>query len=186
MRYELVTTTYLPGQANAAAQAAAAKPPAVGLAGYWVTEIGVLNQTVELWSEPRPASADEGVVAQTAWELTAVTGPAAPLFTGGVYEMRTYRLRRGMTAAWVEIFTGALPARQQYSRIVTLLASDQGEEDRVVHIWAYTDLNARAAARANALKDPIWQDFLAKSRAQRMVLRQEVSIMLPVAHSPLG
>jgi hypothetical protein len=185
MRHELVTTTYLPGGANAVAQAAA-KQPAAGLAGYWVTEIGTLNQTVELWSGARPAVPDADSVAHSSWPMTAVTGPAAPLFSGGVYEMRHYRLRQGMTAAWVEIFTAALPARQQYSRIVALLASDPGEEDRVVHIWAYPDLNTRVAARANALRDPIWQDFLGKSRAQKMVIRQDVSIMLPASHSPLA
>ena len=185
MRFDLVTTTYLPGQANAAAQEAAANP-APGLAGYWLTEIGTLNQTVELWSQPRPAGEGAGQVAQTSWPLTAVVGPTPPLLTGGVYELRHYRMRRGMTQAWVGTFTAALPARQQYSRIVGLFASDEGEEDRVVHIWCYADLNTRTAARANALKDPIWKDFLAKSRAQNMVVRQEVSILLPAGHSPLA
>lgn len=185
MRYELVTTTYLPGRANAAAQAAAAFGRTEGLAAYWLTEIGTLNQTIELWSKPRPVPAGDAPLEQAAWTLTGVVGPAAPASAGNVYELRHYRLRPGLVPAWVAIFTAALPAREQYSRIVGLFASDAGEPDRVVHIWAYPDLNTRVHARAAALKDPVWQDFLGKSRAEKMVVRQEVSILLPAGHSPL-
>jgi len=185
MRYDLVTTTYLPGRANAAALAAASSGAAEGLEAYWVSEIGVLNQTVELWSQPRPAPAGEAGVAQETLTLTGIVGPVAPLAAGGIYEMRHYRLRPGLVPAWVAIFTAALPAREKHSKIVGLFASDPGEADQVVHIWGYPDLNTRAAARAAALQDPVWQDFLAKSRSQQMTVRQEVTILLPAAHSPL-
>jgi len=185
MRYELVTTTYLPGLANGAASAAAAAGHTAGLAAYWVTEIGTLNQTVELWSGKRPAPGGEAPLEHASTTLTAVRGPAAPDAPGGIYEMRHYRLRPGITSAWVEIFTAALPAREKHSRIIALLASDAGEADQVVHIWNYPDLNTRVATRAAAMKDPVWQDFLGKSRAQKMVVRQDVSILLPAGHSPL-
>jgi hypothetical protein len=184
MRYELAVTTYLPGQANAAAKAAAEAGQTTGLSGYWITEIGTLNQTVELWSGHRPAPAGEALE-RTSWTLTAVRGPAPPDASGGIYEMRHYRLRPGTAAAWSEIFAAALPAREQHSRITGLFVSDPGEEDRVVHIWNYPDLNTRTSARAAAMQDPVWLDFLAKSRAQKYTVRQEVSILLPMPHSPL-
>jgi hypothetical protein len=183
MRYELVTTTYLPGQANAAAQAASGQTD--GLAAYWITEIGLLNQTVELWTKPRPAPAGDAPLEYESWPLTAVVGPTAPAAAGGIFEIRHYRLRPGLTPAWVAIFTEALPEREKLSRITGLFASDPGEADRVVHIWAYPDLNTRASVRAAALKDAAWAGFLGKSRAQKMVVRQDVSILLPAAHSPL-
>jgi hypothetical protein len=183
MRYDLVISTYLPGLANAAAKSAEGQTD--GLGGYWITEIGTLNQTVELWSGKRPAPGGDAPLEQASWTLTAVRGPTAPAASGGIYEMRHYRLRPGITAAWVEIFTAALPAREKHSRIVGLFASEAGEPDQVVHIWNYPDLNTRAAARAAAMKDPVWQDFLGKSRAQKMVVRQDVSVLLPAAHSPL-
>ncbi len=184
MRYELAVTTYLPGQANAVAKAAAEAGQPTGLAGYWITEIGTLNQTVELWSGKRPAPAGDPLL-RASCTLTAVRGPVAPDAPGGIYEMRDYRLRSGAAAAWAEIFTAALPAREKYSRITGLFISDPGEEDRVVHIWNYPDLNSRTSARAAAMQDPVWLDFLAKSRAQKYTVRQEVSILLPAGHSPL-
>jgi hypothetical protein len=185
MRYQLVTTTYLPGQANDAALAAAYTGRKAGLEGYWLTEIGPLNQTVELWSQQRTAPEGIASLDQTCFTLSAIVGPKPPDAPGGVYEMRRYALRDGMTAAWVAIYTAALPARERYSRIVGLFASDPGEPDQVVHLWGYPDLNARAAARAAALKDPTWQTFLRQSRAERMVVRQDVAILLPAGHSPL-
>jgi hypothetical protein len=184
MRYTLVTSTFGPGLANAAMSAAAAGANA-GLEGYWQTEIGVLNQTVELWSGPRPAPSGEGPLDQDSWTLTGIVGPKAPDAPGGIYELRHYRMRPGLVPAWLAIYTAALPAREKFSRIVGLFASEAGEPDRVVHIWGYPDLNTRASARAAALQDPAWTAFLRESRAQKMVVRQEVSILLPAGHSPL-
>jgi hypothetical protein len=44
-------------------------------------------------------------------------------------------------------------------------------------------LNARAEARAAALKDPAWQEFLGKN----LSLLEDMSstVMLPAPHSPL-
>jgi hypothetical protein len=185
MRYEVVTSTFPPGLANAAAQAAATEPTD-GLHGYWITEIGVLNQTVELWSGPRPAPSGEAPLEQQTWTLTGIVEPKAPDAPRGIYELRHYRMRSGMVPAWLAIFTAALPVREKLSRIVGLFASEPGEPDRVVHIWGYPDLNTRVAARAAAMQDPTWKAFLAESRAQKLVERQEASIILPAGHSPLG
>lgn len=185
MRYQIFTSTFPPGLATAAAQAAAAAPSG-GLQGYWTTEIGVLNQTVELWSGPRPAPGGEAPLAQETWTLTGVVEPKAPDAPYGIYELRHYRMRSGMVPAWLAIFTAALPAREKLSRIVGLFASEPDEPDRVVHIWGYPDLNTRVAARAAALQDPTWKAFLAESRAQKLVERQEACILLPMGHSPLG
>jgi hypothetical protein len=44
-------------------------------------------------------------------------------------------------------------------------------------------LNARTEARANALKDPAWQEFLGKGGAYLDEMHS--TIMLPAPHSPL-
>ena len=68
-------------------------------------------------------------------------------------------------------------------RSVGLWATDAGQPNEVCHIWAYPDLNARAAARGNALKDPAWQEFLGKGT--QLLEEMHSTIMLPAPHSPL-
>jgi len=53
----------------------------------------------------------------------------------------------------------------------------------VCHIWAYPDLNARAEARGNAMKDPAWQEFLKVGLP--LLEEMQSTIMLPAPHSPL-
>jgi len=76
-----------------------------------------------------------------------------------------------------------MPEREKYSKVVGLWATDAGQPNEVCHIWAYPDLNARAAARGNALKDPAWQEFLGKGT--QLLEEMHSTIMLPAPHSPL-
>jgi hypothetical protein len=52
-----------------------------------------------------------------------------------------------------------------------------------LHVWAYPDLNARAAARASAMKDPASQEFLGKGPG--FLEEMHSTIMPPAPHSPL-
>ncbi len=70
--------------------------------------------------------------------------------------------RAARSGKWLDAFTAALPAREKYSKIVGLWQTEAGQPNEVCHIWAYPSLNARAEARANAQKDPAWQEFLGK------------------------
>jgi NIPSNAP protein len=62
-------------------------------------------------------------------------------------------------------------------------ATEAGQPNEVCHLWAYSDLNARAAARAASAKDPGWQEFLKSSTG--LLDEMHSTIMLPAAHSPL-
>ena len=73
--------------------------------------------------------------------------------------------------------------REKYSKIVGLWQTEAGQPNEVCHLWAYTDLNARAAARTAANKDPAWGEFLKK--ASGLLEEMHSMIMLPSAHSPL-
>ena len=55
--------------------------------------------------------------------------------------------------------------------------------NEVLHIWAYSDLNARAKARGDAMKDPGWQEFLKASGG--LLEEMHSTIMIPAPHSPL-
>ena len=116
--------------------------------------------------------------------MHAIRPPVAPGSTGNVYELRAYRARPlGAVRQWIDAFTAALPAREKHSKIVGLWHSETPQPNEVCHIWAYPDLNARAEARGNALKDPAWQEFLGK--ATQHLEEMHSTIMLPAPHSPL-
>ena len=175
------------------------------LEGYWLTEIGPLNQVMHLWSysdlnERARLRAELGkngrwnseyvplirpnLLRQDIRLLNAVKPPVAPANTPNVYELRNYRAKPGGAAKqWLELFTAALEHREKYSKIVGLWQTEAGQPNEVCHIWAYADLNQRAAARGAAVKDPGWQAFLSKSAP--LLEEMHSTIMLPAPHSPL-
>jgi hypothetical protein len=174
------------------------------LEGYWSTDIGPLNQVMHLWSysdlnerarlrgelaensrwnnEYRPLVRPH-LIRQDIRLLNPVVGPVAPAGTPNVYEFRNYRTRPGAVQQWVDLMVKTLPLREKYSKIVGLWITEAGQPNEACHIWAYKDLNHRAQVRAEAVKDPAWQAFLAESAPLLDELHS--TIMLPAAHSPL-
>jgi len=211
MIYELRTYTVRPGTLGDIIKAASTvsrdirKDDFGKLEGYWSTEIGPLNQVMHMWSysdlnertrmraELAKNSRWTGeylplirplLVRQEVRLLNAIRPPVAPASTGNIYELRAYRAKpAGGARQWLDAFTAVLPAREKYSKIVGLWQTDAGQPNEVCHIWAYPDLNARAEARGNAMKDPAWQEFLGKGPG--FLEEMHSTIMLPAPHSPL-
>jgi hypothetical protein len=211
MIYELRTYTVKPGTLGDMVKAASTVSRDIRgndygkLEGYWSSEIGALNQVMHLWSyrdfeerarlraelakNPRWTSEYTPLihpllVRQDVRLLNAVRAPVAPATPGNIYEFRNYRAKTGgAVRKWIEAFTAVLPAREKYSKIVGLWQTETGQPNEVCHIWAYPSLNARAEARANAMKDPAWQEFLGKGPP--LLEEMHATIMLPAPHSPL-
>jgi NIPSNAP len=175
------------------------------LEGYWSTEIGPLNQVMHLWSysdlnerarlrgelSKNPRWTTDYIplirpllVRQDVRLLNAIRPPVAPATAGNIYEFRNYRCKAGGGAEqWLDLFTAALTHREKYSKIVGLWQTETGQPNEVCHVWAYPDLNTRAAVRGSAMKDAGWQEFLKASSP--FVEEQHSTIMLPAPHSPL-
>ena len=210
MLYELRTYTCKQGTVADVAKAASTisldirKDDYGKLEGYWITEIGPLNQVVHMWSykdlnqraEMRAALSKNprwgaeylsviypNIVKQETRLMHAVVGPKAPATTPNVYELRVYRAGAGKAKGWVDLFTKSLEVREKYSKIVGLWTGDVGQPNEILHMWAYPDLNARAAARGGSGKDPGWQAFLKSSAG--MLEEMHSTVMLPAVHSPL-
>jgi NIPSNAP len=211
MIYELRTYTVKPGTLGDMVKAASTvsldirKNDYGKLEGYWSTEIGPLNQVMHMWSyrdfEERAKLRAELaknprwggeylplirplLMRQDVRLLNALRAPVAPASTGNIYEFRYYRAKpAGAAKQWLDAFTAVLPAREKYSKIVGLWQTEMGQPNEICHIWAYPDFNARAEARANALKDPAWQEFLGKNLS--LLEEMHSTIMLPAPHSPL-
>jgi hypothetical protein len=210
MIYELRTYTCRPGTVVEVAKTAGTLGRDIRgdnygkLEGYWMSEIGPLNQVMHLWSYPdlnERARVRGELAKNTRWVneyqpaifpnllrqeiklLNAVRAPVAPASTGNIYELRCYRTKPGAAKQWLGLFTGALEHREKYSKIVALWQTEAGPQNEVCHLWAYADLNARAAARAKSTQDPNWQVFL-KSSAP-LLEEMQSTVLVPAAHSPL-
>ena len=174
------------------------------LEGYWMTEVGPLNQVMHLWSykdlnerqrlrvelakntrwlnEYLPL-ARANIVRQDIRLLNEVIAPVAPAKSGNIYEFRNYRLKPGAVGPWVKAFTEALPVREKYSKIVGLWTTEAGQPNEVCHIWAYPDFAARMTARGGSAKDPAWQEFVKKAGGSFEEMHS--TLMIPADHSPL-
>ena len=211
MIYELRTYTVKPGTTGEMVKAASTVSREIRgndygkLEGYWWTDIGALNQVMHLWSYGdfnERARLRKELAANPRWHneytpliypllvrqdirlLNAIRAPVAPASSGNIYELRNYRARTGgAVRQWLDAFTAALPAREKYSKIVGLWQTEAAQPNEVCHIWAYPSLNARTEARAAALEDPVWQEFLGKGSP--LLEEMHSTIMLAAPHSPL-
>ena len=210
MIYELRTYTLRPGMQpvvakNAGTVAREIRGDNYGkLEGYWLTELGPLNQVMHLWSyeslnERQRLRGDLGknerwvneylplilphLVRQDIRLLDAVLPLKAPPGDAHVYEYRNYRVAPGKARAWAKHFGEAMPVRERYSPNVGAWITEAGQPNEVSHLWAYESLDDRAAKRAQAAADPDWQAFLKISGG--MLEEMHSAILLPAAHSPL-
>lgn len=210
MIYELRTYTMKPGTAPEAAKNAGTIGRGIRgddygkLEGYWVTEVGPLNQVMHMWSYSdlnERARLRAEMQSNERWQneylpalrpillrqdvrlLNCIVAPKAPGSTGNLYEFRNYRLRPGAMKEWVANFTGILPVREKYSPIVGLWSTEAGQPNEVCHIWAYPSFEARVKARGEVAADPDWQAFLGKGSG--LIEEMHSTLMLPAAHSPL-
>ena len=175
------------------------------LAGCWISEIGALNQFVELWSfeslsererlldqlrgNERWQSQYQGAMQQFVVQrqtrlMRSLIDIEHPRALGYVYELRYYRLVPGSLPEWQALFMSAIEARRKYSKLVGLWATEAGQPDEVCHIWAYRDLKERADIRRQALSDPTWSEFVQKDAP--LLAEMHNLILLPAPHSPLS
>ncbi len=173
--------------------------------GSWVAESGMLNQVWHLW---RYESLDERARLRTAlaqdrdWTEQFVArirpllvrqeirflNPVRPLNPpaerGHIYELRLYRAQTGKARAWLDLFTGVLPARERHSPNVGVWQVEAPDPNAVAHLWAYKDLNDRMRARGAAMQDPDWQAFLAE--ATPLLAEMQSVLLVPAPFSPMG
>jgi hypothetical protein len=176
MLYELRTYTVKPGGLGDMVKAASTlardirKDDYGKLEGYWLTEIGPLNQVVHLWSyaDFSERSRLRGALSKNSrWTgeylplirplmmrqdirlLNALRPPIAPASTGNIYELRNYRAKPGGAVyQWLDAFTAALPVREKYSKIVGLWQTEAGQPNEVMpHLGVSQPKRARRGSR---------------------------------------
>lgn len=104
-----------------------------------------------------------------------------------LYEMRTYTLKPGQTARWLELYEAhALPVllATEGMTLIGYFRTEVGPLNRVIHIWSYPDFEARARALALVTAHPAWaRDFL--PQAQSCLEAQETALLSGARFSPL-
>ena len=210
MIYEFRTYTTQPGKAPLLASYSADIGRAIRgddhgkLEGYWLTELGPLNQVMHLWSYNdmnHRAEVKARLAANDAWRneylpkaqplmirqenrlMTATRPLTPPPDTGNIYEYRFYRCKVGQTRPFAEGLTGAMKIRERHSQNVCIWVTDTGQPNEVSHLWVYKDLQHRAEARAAAAADPDWQAFI--SNSPNRLEEMSSTLLLPWSHSPL-
>jgi NIPSNAP len=209
--YELRNYLLKPGEAGTMVKAASTIEHGIRgdkygrLEGYWSTDIGLLNQVINLWSYADfndRAQAHAELARNVEWTkeylpvvspvilrldirlLNAVKSPVAPASPGNVYELRNFRAKPGAAEQWLDIFMAALPARERHSKIVGLWQTDASQPNEICHLWAYKSMNERVEASLAWNKEPEWQNF--RSNMYKYLDEQNSTIMLPAPHSPLA
>lgn len=203
MLYEIATIRFGLGQAaavTAGIDATAAGAGAKGrLLGSWTSEIGQLNEAYVLRGygdaselreeqdrrrgDTNPFGCGDAIVGLTfdSYAPFPFLPPVEPGRYGSVYEIRTYRLKHGGVEPTVAAWKSAIPERVKLSPLVVAMYALDGPA-RFTHIWPFESLDARAAIRAESVRQGIWPP---KGGPAWLTGDMRSTVALPTANSPL-
>ncbi len=102
-----------------------------------------------------------------------------------IVEERVYTVQTGKCKELLDYYgEHGFPVQQKHlGRCIGFFQTEIGTLNTLVHLWAYDDLAHRERARAEMGKDPDWHKFV--TGQPKVVIAQEVRIMIPVPFSPL-
>ena len=100
-----------------------------------------------------------------------------------IFDHRTYVCRPGTIKKHLAIYEehGWPTQRKHLGEPVLYAATETGNVNSYVHIWAYKDAADRAERRAALQADPAWQDYLGRSAEAGYLISQENKILTPVS-----
>ena len=175
------------------------------LAAFWHTEIGPLNQVVQVWPYPdleergriRAAAVKDGAWPPPIGEFVvsmrsdimipfAISPELKPGRMGPYFEMRTYTYASGHLPRIMQLWEKALPARLRFGPVCAAWYSELGGLNKFVHIWPYPSLEARSDTRKKAQAAGVWPPSAEKHGTPGYQLFiQENKILMPASFSPL-
>lgn len=97
-----------------------------------------------------------------------------------IFDHRTYYCRPGTIKKHLELYEqhGFGPQSRVLGPPVLYAATEVGDVNSYVHVWAYTDLADRTARRAKLWSDPEWLAYVAKSSELGALTKQENKILI--------
>ena len=96
-----------------------------------------------------------------------------------IVEMRTYTLALGATGRYFKLYgeKGVEVQKRILGHMVGYYAVEVGELNKVIHLWAYENLDERAKRRAILWSDPEWLAYV--KEVGPLVTAQENQILTP-------
>ncbi len=173
------------------------------LVGFWQTEIGPLNQIVQIWQYEgandrarnlAAAKADDlwppeiasSIIKQTSevfrpWDISPLLEPGEH---GPFYEFRTYLVRPDLIPQSIRRWDEALHIRTKHSPISVVMQGETGTINKLLHIWPYKTLDERQKIREDVIAEGLWPPKHPPGEGEEMAL-QENKILVPVPFSPM-
>lgn len=169
------------------------------LAAFWYTDIGPLNEVIHVWpyedaaerSKIRADAVKSGIwPPDTGKFIRAMKAeifeamPCSPPFVAGdrgpIFEMSTHVLKPFTLAKMSRHWSDHFAHRGTPAALIGVFASDVGELNRWTHIWAYRNLEERAAVRSDPgiFPDRPW-------REGDIILEEETKVLLPAPFSAI-
>lgn len=168
------------------------------IAGFFQSEIGMLNQIHMMWpyadlaererlravkveNYPPPMS-DIGVELEVRiWNAAPFAPKIEPRQYGNLYEIRTYTYAAGSIPHVIDGWSTRIEERQKYSPLVFAGFSEFGVQNLWLHIWAYKDFAHRQQVREEVHAKGVWPP---KNRPEAVLLRQQNALVVPTQLSP--
>ena len=103
-----------------------------------------------------------------------------------IVDLRIYTCKPGRMGAFVDLYQRlAWPLQQKYlGKCLGWYTTVEGQQNRVVHLWAYDSQADREARRRQMAADPAWKDYLTAVGEADVLLDMENRILAPTAFSP--
>ncbi|KAA2317222.1 NIPSNAP family protein [Pseudooceanicola sediminis] len=106
--------------------------------------------------DPYGLSEHLGGIERTAFKPLSFARPLKPGTYGPFYEFRIYTIAPGGLPETEQAWAKGIPLREELSPLLSIMGSVEGAPKKMMHIWPYASLDARAAARAEGSKRGIW------------------------------
>lgn len=170
------------------------------LGGFWRTEVGNIDQVVQLWAYEDTQHCDRVLKAAATLEDWAAIEArelvleqwsrhvVAPWFSpaieertlGAIYELRIYDYDLVAIPKVIQVWQEKLPARVELSPLVACGHSASGRLGQWFHLWGYADAVERQRIRAEAIERKVWPPG-----AGAGLIRQRNMLLVPAPFSPL-
>jgi hypothetical protein len=158
--------------------------------GFYVVDIGTQNRIVHFWQyedigdrQRRRAKMEadskwmeyRGASAQFFQHMENRICKPTPFFaniknnTSGPFpcvDMRVYTMHPGKLADYFKLYgaEGLEPQVKNLGACLGYYGSDIGEQNQIVHLWGYKDIEDREKRRAAMFADPAWMKYLGQAR----------------------